>query len=67
MRKIPRDIIILEVHGTLSRKRSRQKVLRDNKVSENENKVEHYRQLLMLFTSWRNEKCDLMNKCNSSY
>lgn len=37
--------------GTLMRKR--QKVLRYNKVSENENKDEHYRQLLMLFTSWR--------------
>lgn len=53
--------------GTLLRKRSKQKVLRYNKVSENENNEEHYRQLLMLFTSWRNEKCDLMNKCNSSY
>lgn len=53
--------------GTLLRKRSRQKVLRYNKVSENEKKEEHYRQLLMLFTSWRNKEFDLMNKCNSFY
>lgn len=53
--------------GTLLRKRKRQKVLRYNKVSENENKEEHYRQLLMLFTSWRNEEYDLLNECNSFY
>lgn len=53
--------------GTSLKKRSRQKVLRYNKVSENENKEEHYIQLLMLFTSWINEECDLMNKCNSFY
>lgn len=53
--------------GTLMRQRKRQKILRYNKVSENENKEEHYRQLLILFTSWRNEEYVFLNEYSSYY
>ncbi|WAQ93701.1 hypothetical protein MAR_006172 [Mya arenaria] len=53
--------------GTLMRKRKKQKVLRYNKFPENESKEEHYRQLLMLLTSWRNEEYDLLKECDSFY
>lgn len=53
--------IIEFVDGTLMKRRNKQKVLRYQMVSENENKEKHYRQLLMLFTSWRNEEVDLLN------
>lgn len=45
----------------------KRKVLRYNKVLENENNDEHYRKLVMLFTSWRNEEYDLLKECSSYY
>lgn len=41
-----------------------QKVIRYH-ISLNENKEGHYRQMIMLFTKWRNEKVDLLHDCSS--
>ena len=49
--------------GTIMRKRKKQKVIRYHKVNINVDREEHYRQQLMLFTSWRNEDTDLLHKC----
>ena len=45
------------------RKRKKQKVIRYHKVNINVDREEHYRQQLMLLTSWRNEDTDLLHKC----
>lgn len=51
--------------GTVMRKRKKQKVIRYHNISLNENKEEHYRQMIMLFTKWRYEKVDLLHCCSS--
>ena len=47
------------------KRRSRARIIRSvgfNKVSDSE---KHYRELIMLFTSWRNENTDLIGNCSS--
>lgn len=46
-------------------KKKQQKVIRYHNISLNENKEGHYRQMIMLFTKWRNEKVDLLHGCSS--
>lgn len=47
--------------GTRLRKRRQQKVLYTNMTTLNQDKEEHYRQNLMLYTHWRNEVTDLLH------
>jgi len=51
--------------GTVLRKRRKQKVLRYHKASLNDDTEEYYRQILMLFTAWRNEDVDLLKGCKT--
>lgn len=52
--------------GTVMRKRKKtQKVIRYHNISLHENKEGYYRQMIMLFTKWRNEKVDLLHGCSS--
>lgn len=44
--------------------KNKQKVIRYH-ISLNENKKGHYRQMIMVFTKWRNEKVDLLHDCSS--
>lgn len=47
-----------------SRIKNKQKVIRYH-ISLNKNKEGHYRQMIMLFTKWRNEKVDFLYGCSS--
>ena len=57
------DIVYEFRDGTIAQKRRKQRVIRYHKISLNVDKEGHYRQLLMLFTSWRNEETDLLHGC----
>ena len=47
--------------GTQMRKWSRQKVIYNHSTALNDDREEHFRQKIMLFTQWRNEMCDLLH------
>ena len=51
--------------GTLMKKRKKQKVIRYQPITLNADKECHYRQLIMLFTSWRKEETDLFHGCQT--
>ena len=47
--------------GTRVRKRQRQKVIYTHVTPVNEDKEKHFRQVLMLYSHWRNDESDLIN------
>ena len=47
--------------GTQMRNRSSQKVIYNHSTALNDDREEHFRQKIMLFTQWRNEMCDLLH------
>lgn len=51
--------------GTCLRKRQRQKVIYTHITAINDDKEEHFRQLLMLYSHWRDDDVDLLNGFNS--
>ena len=48
-----------------SEKRSKARIIRSIWFNKESDAEEHYRELLMLFTSWRNEETDLLDTCSS--
>lgn len=51
--------------GTIIRKRKVQKVLRYCKFNKEHDRENYFRELLMLFTSWRNESVDFLGTFNT--
>ena len=51
--------------GTLLKNRKKQKVIRYQPITLNSDKERHYRQLIMLFTSWKKEETDLFHGCQT--
>ena len=51
--------------GTIMKKRKKQKVIRYQPIALNADREGHYRQLVMLFTAWRNEEVDLFHTCQT--
>ncbi|XP_060571280.1 uncharacterized protein LOC132729522 [Ruditapes philippinarum] len=58
--EIDRGNVITFACGTKVRRRQKQKVIYSNVTSINQDKEEHFRQKIMLYTAWRDEEKDLM-------
>ena len=48
-----------------NKKRSKTRIIRSVCFDKEVDPEKHYRELVMLFTSWRNEKTDLIGNCSS--
>ena len=48
-----------------NRKRSKARIIRSVCFNKEVNSEKHYRELIMLFTAWRNEETDLIGNCSS--
>ena len=48
-----------------SKKRTKGRIIRSVCFNKDIDPEKHYRELIMLFTSWRNEKTELINNCSS--
>jgi hypothetical protein len=57
--------VIMFPCGTHVRKRTKQKVIYSQGTSMNNDKEEHFREKLMLYTHWRDDEKDLIEGCES--
>lgn len=48
-----------------NKKRSKARIIRTVSFNKESHPEKHYRELIMLFTSWRNEETDLIGNCSS--
>jgi DNA replication protein DnaC len=54
-----------EKYGHKNKKRSKARIIRSVCFNKEVDSEKHYRELIMLFTSWRNEVTDLLGNCSS--
>ena len=56
-----KDLVKKQKH----KKRSKARIIQSVCFNKEVDSEKHYRELIMLFTAWRNEKTDLIGNCSS--
>ena len=62
---IPSNDLTMKKHQKHINKRSKPRIIRSVWFSKDNHPEKHYRELLMLFTAWRNEDTDLLEDCET--
>ena len=62
---IPSNDLTMKKHQKHINKRSKPRIIRSVWYSKDNHPEKHYRELLMLFTAWRNEDTDLLEDCET--